>query len=114
MYNENTELTFEQDNQEMVCSMCNQKIHKDDLVHITENLTIHFKCYIEIQDKICACCGKPFLDQEILFYCEEHKEYFHRQNSCLKNHLQKHMPFKKVRYDASRNRITSFEHEREV
>jgi len=114
VYNENIELPFEKKKHEMVCSMCNQKITEDDLVHISENLTVHFKCYIEIQDKICACCGTPFMDQEILLYCDEHKEYFHRHSSCLKNHLKKHMPFKKVRYDASRNRITSFELDREI
>lgn len=106
MFNEHTSLTVESKNREMICSICNKEITKDDLVHISEHLTVHFKCYIEIQEKICACCSKPFTDQEILLYCDEHKEYFHGEGLCLQKHLQKHMPFKKVRYDANRNRIT--------
>ena len=106
MLNEYTSLLTDKRNKERVCSICKKEITEDDLVHITDNLTVHFKCYIEIQNKMCASCGRPFKDQEILLYCDEHKEYFHEQGVCFEKHLEKHMPFKYARYDASRNRIT--------
>ena len=88
------------------CAICNEIITKEDLVHIADGLRVHFRCYIEIQEKICSICGKPFKNQEEVFFCLEHKEYFHTTEPCLSNHLEKHMPFKRARYDATKNRIT--------
>ena len=87
------------------CLICKQEIIKDDLIHISNGVKVHFKCYIEIQEKLCVICGKPFKDQEELYFCVEHKEYFHKTNSCLWQHLQKHMPFRKAKYDSKKNRI---------
>ena len=93
--------------EERFCAICKNKITKDDLVQVTGGIEVHFNCYIEVQEKICVICGKPFRHQEELFYCREHKEYFHSTGDCLKGHMRKHMPFDRVRYDANKNRIIS-------
>jgi hypothetical protein len=91
-----------------ICAICHKEIEEEDLVYLmdrTNDLTVHFRCYIEVHDKICSICGKPFQDKEKLFFCEMHKEYFHTKNTCLQKHMKKHMPFKIGYYDANSNRI---------
>ncbi|MFW9922611.1 MAG: hypothetical protein ACFFDW_04890 [Candidatus Thorarchaeota archaeon] len=93
------------------CAICSEVITKEDLIHVSGGMKVHFRCYIEIQEKICSICGRPFIDQEELYFCTEHKEYFHTTHNCLWNHLQKHMPFRKGKYDAKKNRIMISEKE---
>ncbi len=92
------------------CAICNKLISENDLIYVSDNLTVnfiaHFRCYVEIQEKICSECGTPFRDQESLLFCEEHREYFHPSGKCLRAHFEKHMKFKQGIYDASKNRIT--------
>ena len=92
-----------------ICSICHREIEENDLVYLSAqgegNLRLHFRCYLEIQDKICSECGKPFQSQQELLFCEEHQEYFHSSKECLRNHMEKHMPFRKAWYDATNNRI---------
>lgn len=95
------------------CAICNKKINENDLIYITDidsnNIAVHFNCYIEIQEKICSECGRPFKDQESLLFCEEHSEYFHDSDECIFVHLGKHMKFKKAVYDNTKNRISVFD-----
>ncbi|MHA1628924.1 MAG: hypothetical protein ACTSXO_01760 [Candidatus Heimdallarchaeota archaeon] len=96
------------------CIICHKIIAKDDLIFIqdkkTKKLAVHLKCYVEIQDKICAECGLPFADKEEVFYCEEHHQYFHATKNCLDIHLKKHMHFLRGIYDQSQNRVILEEH----
>jgi len=92
------------------CILCKKPITENDLIHISrkgqKDFLVHFKCYIEIQEKICVECGYPFKDQEQLLFCEEHNEYFHDLKKCSDNHLRKHKYFKKAIYDGLKNRIS--------
>jgi len=51
-----------QDNNQLgnLCAICGKIITKNDLVHIlvedTEDVVVHFKCFVEVHDKI--CCGE--------------------------------------------------------
>ncbi|HUT80944.1 MAG TPA: hypothetical protein VMZ29_07055 [Candidatus Bathyarchaeia archaeon] len=91
------------------CAICDKLISENDLVYISDdpsrNFITHFRCYVEIQEKICSECGMPFRDQEILLFCDEHREYFHSSEKCLKDHFEKHLKFKQGIYDATKNRI---------
>ncbi|HUU76953.1 MAG TPA: hypothetical protein VMX55_01320 [candidate division Zixibacteria bacterium] len=107
MQSGNTDFSQKELDSDRICTICKNRINDNDLVQIAGNLVVHFKCYVEIQEKICSICGIPFTDQEELFFCEEHKEYFHTNEQCLKKHLKQHMPFKKVKYEATKNRFTS-------
>ncbi|NHK32459.1 MAG: hypothetical protein FK730_13980 [Asgard group archaeon] len=93
----------------MRCAICRKIIAKSDLIYISpdesDEFIAHFNCYVELQDKICSECGKPFFDKEKLLYCDKHKEYFHAKKECIRNHLEKHIQFKQALYDASNNRI---------
>ena len=110
MQNDNVGLSHSIANYDKTCSICNEKISEKDLVHILDpndaNSAVHFRCYIDIQEKLCCECGKPFKNLEQLFYCEEHYEYFHTTDVCLQKHLKKHMNFLLAYYDAGKNRIT--------
>ena len=103
LHSDNTSLS--QISNQRRCSICNEPVNDEDLVHLSNDLTVHFKCYIEIQDKLCSVCGNPFENNEELLYCVEHKEYFHFNDFCLKKHMKKHMPFRKAKYDMKKNRI---------
>ncbi|MHA1242980.1 MAG: hypothetical protein ACTSPK_00420 [Candidatus Heimdallarchaeota archaeon] len=100
-----------QDNNQLgnLCAICGKIITKNDLVHIlvedTEDVVVHFKCFVEVHDKICCECGMPFKDKEELLYCEEHKDYFHMKEDCQKRHMRKHQPFKHAEYSTANNRI---------
>jgi hypothetical protein len=94
---------------EIRCAICKKNISSNDLVYLSpdesKEFIAHFSCYVEVQDKICSICCLPFFDKEELLYCEEHKEYFHNNSECIKNHLSKHIRFKKAIFDASNNRV---------
>ncbi|MHA1221075.1 MAG: hypothetical protein ACTSQB_05010 [Candidatus Heimdallarchaeota archaeon] len=93
-----------------ICVICNKVITENDLVSIVNDgeisFSAHFRCYVEIQEKICSECGVPFKDQENLLFCDEHREYFHSTETCLKKHIEKHLRFKQCMYDVAKNRIT--------
>ena len=81
-----------------ICVICHQEIEENDLVFFSNQnergkgkLCVHFRCYLELQNKICCECGKPFEGEEELFLCEEHQEYFHSSKECLNSHLKKHL-----------------------
>lgn len=91
------------------CAICNKTISENDLIYISDNTSknfiAHFRCYVEIQEKICSECGIPFRDQETVLFCDEHREYFHSNEKCLKDHFEKHLKFKQGIYDTIKNRI---------
>ncbi len=113
LQNDDVGLSHSKANYDKVCTICNKIISEKDLVHVLDpddaSTTVHFRCYIEIQEKLCSECGKPFKDQERLFYCEKHYEYFHTTDLCLQKHLEKHMNFQIAFYDAIKNRIIKIE-----
>jgi len=110
MQSEQVKLPQEDNQLSNLCAICGKIITKNDLVHIlvedTEDVVVHFKCFVEVHDKICSECGTPFKDHEELLYCEEHKDYFHTKESCQKKHMRKHKPFKRAVYSSANNRIT--------
>ena len=97
------------------CSICNQDITDKDLITVSKDdgqeLIMHFKCYVEIQEKMCSECGIPFYDQEKVWFCEEHREYLHINNKCILRHLAKHVSFKVGIYDIAKNRVSFLENE---
>lgn len=102
--------THQKNERKNICAICDQEIEEKDLVYLPvegeENICVHFSCYIEVQNKICCECGKPFTDQEPVYFCQQHKEYFHKtKGKCLEQHMKKHMPFEEGYYDALNNRI---------
>jgi hypothetical protein len=96
-------------NEPLRCLICQQVIENSDLVTLIgdsgEEITVHFNCYLNLQEKICSECGKPFKDQEKLYYCPKHKTYFHMSHDCVDHHIQKHLSFYIGKYDAKTNRI---------
>ena len=92
-----------------ICVICHKIITENDLAYIADeeetSFLAHFRCYVEVQEKICSECGVPFRDQERLLYCDEHREYFHPRENCLMSHFEKHLRFKEGIYDAAKNRI---------
>ncbi|NHJ39214.1 MAG: hypothetical protein FK731_04215 [Asgard group archaeon] len=109
MHDDNLSFNKSQHSIVIRCAICKKIISNSDLIYISpdesEEFIAHFNCYVELQDKICSECGKPFFDKEKLLYCEKHKEYFHIKRECIRNHLEKHIQFKQAYYDASNNRI---------